>query len=182
MKRVLVSLQSWLPQTQYEAKKMIVTFILWLIWKAHPGVVICAAFWLSMIWIVHSKRLIRYSAGSIVLLGIILNALVTEWNGGVMPVVGMPKYFRAASPVWQAAQTSDHLLLLADHASLQFFSVGDLVLMIGVSMFVFLQLYQKLPKRAYAMKTIVRHELGLEEAAAERGRPPLESESGMVEH
>lgn len=146
MKRVLVRLQSWFPQTQDENKKMIVTFILWLAWRAHPGVVICAAFWLSVIWIIHSKRLIRYSAGSIVLLGVVLNALVTEWNGGVMPVVGMPRYFRAASPIWQAAQTSNHWLLLADHASLQFFSVGDLVLMSGASTFVLLQLYQKLRK------------------------------------
>ena len=153
MKRVLVRSQSCGgPKTQCEADKTILTFILWLVWKVHPGVAICAAFWLCVIWIIHSKRLIRYSAGSVVLLGVTLNALVTEWNGGVMPVVGMPRYFRAASPIWQAAHSSNHLLLLADHASLHFFSIGDLALVSGGSMFILLQLYQKLKKGVYAVE------------------------------
>lgn len=125
---------------------MIVTLILWLIWKAHPDVVVCAAFWLSVVWILHSKKVTSYPAGIIVLLGVVLNAMVTELNGGVMPVVGMPMYFRTASPIWQAAQTSSHLLMLADNSSLDFFSSGDLALIIGISMFVLAKLYQKLAR------------------------------------
>ena len=77
---------------------MIVTLTLWLLWKADPGVLVCAAFWLRVVWILDSKRVTRYPAGAIVLLGVVLNATVTELNGGVMPVVGMPTYFQAASP------------------------------------------------------------------------------------
>jgi hypothetical protein len=74
-----------------------------------------------------------------------------EWNtfdtGGVMPVVGMPTYFRAASPIWQAAETSNHWLFLADHASLHFFSIGDFMLIGGASMFILTKLYQKLARQ-----------------------------------
>src|ERR1700694_2657376 len=124
-------------------KNMVITLILWLVWKAHPSVVICAAFWLSLIWMIHSKSLIRHPAGLIVLLGVVLNAVVTELNGGVMPVVGMPMYFQTASPIWQAAQTSNHLLVLADNASLHFFSIGDLTLIAGSSMLLLSKLYQR---------------------------------------
>jgi hypothetical protein len=134
-------------QTHERRKNMIVTLTLWLLWKAHPGVVVCAAFWLSVIWIIRSKSLIRHSAGAIVLLGVVLNATVTELNGGVMPVVGMPMHFQAASPIWQAAQTSNHLLILADRASLYFFSIGDLAVIGGTAMFVLAKLHQKLAKQ-----------------------------------
>jgi hypothetical protein len=120
---------------------------LWLIWKAHPGLVICAAFWLSVIWIIHSKSLTRHSAGLIVLLGVVLNAVVTELNGGVMPVVGIPKHFDTASPIWQAAQTNNHLLVLADNASLHFFSIGDLTLIAGALMLLLPKLFQTLAKQ-----------------------------------
>jgi hypothetical protein len=123
---------------------MILTLTLWLLWKAHPGVVVCAAFWISVVWILHSKKVTRYPAGAIILLGVVLNAAVTELNGGVMPVVGMPMHFQEASPIWQAAQTSNHLLILADHASICFFSIGDLVLIGGTAMFVLAKLHQKL--------------------------------------
>jgi hypothetical protein len=125
-------------------RNMIVTLALWLVWKAHPNVVVCAAFWLSVIWIIHSKSLIRHSAGLIVLLGVVLNAVVTELNGGVMPVVGMPMSFHTASPIWQAAQTSSHLIVLADNASLHFFSIGDLTLIAGASILLLAKLYQTL--------------------------------------
>ena len=123
---------------------MMLTLTLWLVWKAHPSVVVCAAFWLSVIWIIHSKSLIRHFAGLIVLLGVVLNAVVTELNGGVMPVVGMTMSFHTASPIWQAAQTSSHLIVLADNASLNFFSIGDLTLITGASMLLLAKLYQTL--------------------------------------
>ena len=122
---------------------MTITLTLWLLWKAYPSVAICAAFWLSVIWMIRSKNLIRHSTGLVVLLGVVLNATVTELNGGVMPVVGMPMHFRVASPIWQEAGTSHHLLVLADHASLHFFSIGDFILMIGASMFLLNKLCRK---------------------------------------
>jgi hypothetical protein len=100
-----------------------------------------------VVWILHSKKVTRYPAGAIVLLGVVLNATVTELNGGVMPVVGMPLYFQAASPIWQVAQTSNHLLILADHSSLYFFSIGDLALIGGGAMFLLAKLNQKLAKQ-----------------------------------
>jgi hypothetical protein len=118
--------------------------ILWLVRKAHPDIVICTAFWLSVIWTIHTNKVIRCSGGSLVLLGVILNALVTEVNGGVMPVIGVPTHFQAASPVWQAASTNHHWLLFADHTWLCFFSIGDLALLGGTSMFLVARLYTKL--------------------------------------
>jgi hypothetical protein len=120
--------------------------ILWLVWKAHPAVITCVAFWLSVIWIIHSKNLFRHVAGMAVLLGVALNATVTELNGGVMPVVGMPMHFQPASPVWQAAHTSNHLLFLADNASLHFFSIGDLALIGGTAMFLLAKCSRKWAK------------------------------------
>jgi hypothetical protein len=124
------------------------TLLLWLVWKAYPDVAICTAFWLSVIWFIHSKNVIRCSGGSFVLLGVVLNALVTEANGGVMPVIGMPTHFRAASPIWQSAGTNNHFLLLADHMSLHFFSLGDLALLGGALIFIVAKLQKKLVRRS----------------------------------
>jgi Flp pilus assembly pilin Flp len=70
-------------------------------------------------------------------LGILSNAVVIFANGRTMPVVGMPALFHAASPIWRAANPSDHLLALADHASMGFFSVGDFCLMAGALVLAF---------------------------------------------
>jgi hypothetical protein len=64
-----------------------------------PNTAICAAFWLSVIWVIRSTRLIRYGGGFTILLGVVLNALVTEFNDGVMPVLGMPLHFQTAAPI-----------------------------------------------------------------------------------
>jgi hypothetical protein len=141
---------AFLQIARAKGRSMILTFTLalWLLWKAHPDLMICAAFWLCVIWTIHAKNLIRYGAGLIILMGVVLNATVTELNGGVMPVVGMPNQFRAAAPIWQSAQTNNHLLFLADHASLHFFSIGDLVLLGGASLLLVANLHQKLKKAA----------------------------------
>ena len=107
----------------------------------------CAAFWLSVIRVIRSTRLIRYGGGFAILLGVVLNALVTEFNDSVMPVNGMPLHFQTAAPIWHAAQSSNHLLFLADQSSLQFFSIGDLALLMGTSMFLLGRLYQRLRKQ-----------------------------------
>lgn len=120
---------------------IILTLVLWFVWKEHPNVVMCAAFWLSVIWVIRSMRLIRYGGGFTILLGVVLNAMVTEFNDGVMPVLGMPLH------LWHAAQSGNHLLFLADRSSLQFFSIGDLALLMGTSMFLLGRLYPRLSKQ-----------------------------------
>ena len=126
---------------------IILTLVLWFVWKEHPNVVMCAAFWLSVIWVIRSTHLIRYGGGFTILLGVVLNALVTEFNDGVMPVLGMPLHFQTAAPIWHAAQSGNHLLFLADQSSLQFFSIGDLALLMGTSMFLLGRLYPRLSKQ-----------------------------------
>jgi hypothetical protein len=63
--------------------------------------------------------------------GLMLNAIVTEANAGVMPVVGMPSSLRPSGPMWGAATPKTRLSFLADQARLGLFSVGDLMLLFG---------------------------------------------------
>ena len=126
---------------------IILTLVLWFVWKEHPNVVMCTSFWLSVIWVIRSTRLISYGGGFAILLGVVLNALVTEFNDGVMPVNGMPLHFQTAAPIWHAAQSGNHLLFLADQSWLLFFSIGDLTLLMGMSMFLLGRLYQRLSKQ-----------------------------------
>jgi hypothetical protein len=64
-------------------------------------------------------------------LGILSNAIAILANRRTMPVVGMPAHFRPASAIWQSANAHSRLLPLADHASISFFSIGDLFLLAG---------------------------------------------------
>lgn len=63
--------------------------------------------------------------------GLLLNAVVTDANAGIMPVVGMPSGLRPVSSMWEAAKPTTRLPFLADQASLGLFSVGDLLLLFG---------------------------------------------------
>jgi hypothetical protein len=122
---------------------VIFALILSVLWKAHPDIAICALFWLSIVWMTHSMKLVSRPAGFLILLGAVSNAVVTVFNGGVMPVVGMPRSFSPLFPVWQRAHASHGLLLLADHASLHYFSMGDLFLIAGGSMLLIAKLRDK---------------------------------------
>lgn len=128
------------------------TITLWLFWKAYPSLLVCTLFWLDVIWIIHAKRLLRGLAGFIILLGVASNAAVTEANGGVMPVIGMPRNLHSASPVWCRATAHHHFLILADHAAIRFFSIGDLLLIAGASMFLLARMY-RMVKRHYSQFT-----------------------------
>ena len=128
---ILLSFGKWLRR---EVTAALLTILLWLFWKSHPGVASCTLFWLDVLWIVRTKLLFQNFGGLLIFLCVVLNAAVTEANSGVMPVVGMPQHFRTASPVWQAARASSHLLPLADNASLHFFSIGDLILIFGTAL------------------------------------------------
>jgi len=81
-------------------------------------------------YIIHAKPI----AGLVMLLGITCNALVTLWNAGVMPAVGVPANFRPALPVWNVSGRGQ-LLALGDHAAFQGCSIGDLCLMAGLLLF-----------------------------------------------
>lgn len=63
-----------------------------------------------------------------------MNGLVTSANAGTMPVIGMPATIHPASQIWQAATPETRLPLLADHAQLGLFSVGDIVMLFGGSL------------------------------------------------
>jgi len=63
--------------------------------------------------------------------GLLLNAVVTDANAGIMPVVGMPSGLHPVSSMWEAAKPTTRLPFLADQASLGLFSVGDLMLLFG---------------------------------------------------
>jgi lipoprotein signal peptidase len=125
---------------------VLLPLILSVIWKWHPDVAICALFWVSVVWTTHSTKLVSHPAGLMILLGAVSNAVVTVFNGGVMPVVGMPNSFSPLFPVWQRAHGTHGLLLLADHASLHYFSIGDFFLIAGASMLVLAKVYAKLQR------------------------------------
>ncbi len=122
---------------------VILPLLLSILWKVHPDVAICALFWLSIVWMTHATKLVSRPAGLLILLGAVSNAVVTVLNGGVMPVVGMPKSFSPLFPVWQRAHASHGLLLLADHASLNYFSIGDFFMIADASMLVLAGIYAK---------------------------------------
>ena len=63
--------------------------------------------------------------------GLLLNAVVTDANAGVMPVVDMPSTVRPSGPMWGPATSETRLSFLADQARLGLFSFGDLMLLCG---------------------------------------------------
>ena len=67
----------------------------------------------------------------LMLSGLTLNAVVTDANAGVMPVVGMPSTVRPSGPMWAAATSQTKLPFLSDQAGLGLFSIGDLLLIFG---------------------------------------------------
>ena len=101
-----------------------------LAWTQHPAIWLCES--CAILWlVVRAVRSPWVRAGVLLMLcGLMLNALVTEANAGMMPVVGMSALY-PASPMWRAATSKTRLPFLADQARLGLFSVGDLVLIFG---------------------------------------------------
>lgn len=122
---------------------MLLALVLSVLWKAHPDISSCALFWLTVVWMTHSTKLVFRPAGLIILLGVVSNAVVTVFNGGVMPVVGMPHSFSPLFPVWHQAQANSGFLFLADHACLHYFSIGDFFLLAGASMLAITKVHEK---------------------------------------
>ena len=102
-----------------------------LAWAQHPTIWLCES--CAILWLV--VRAVRSSWVRIgvlfMLAGLTLNALVTDANAGVMPVVGMPPTLHPVSPMWHAATSKTQLVFLADQAQLGLFSIGDLVMIFG---------------------------------------------------
>ena len=86
----------------------------------------------------------------LMLFGLMLNAVVTEANAGVMPVVGMPATLRPSGPMWGAATPKTRLSFLADQARLGLFSIGDLILLFGGTLIVAAGLYRTFKIRSGA--------------------------------
>jgi hypothetical protein len=108
--------------------KGLAALALWAEWKHTANLSVCWLFWLMVLafeftFMVREKWL----APLLLITGTASNGLVTMLNNGVMPVVGMGTII-PANPIWHEAMTGSRLLVLADHASLWYFSIGDLLL------------------------------------------------------
>jgi len=106
----------------------------WIAWKRSADLSMCWLFWIAVLLLLFAVK--RRDAAILLLkIGTISNAIVTLLNNGIMPVVGMPASMHAADPIWRMAAAQNRLLLLADHASLWWFSIGDLCLLAGMLIF-----------------------------------------------
>ena len=120
--------------------KGVAVVVTWLAWKHTASLSMCWLFWLTVLAI--EIRIRQIDCGVVLLiLGTASNALVTLLNHGVMPVVGMPATIQAKYPIWQMAGAGNQMLILADHASLRYFSVGDLCIQAG-SLFLLVKIVQ----------------------------------------
>jgi hypothetical protein len=112
------------------AFKGIAVLVTWLAWKHTASLSMCWLFWLTVLTI--EMKIKQFNYGVVLLIvGTASNALVTLLNDGVMPVVGMPATVQARFPIWHMAGAGNRMLLLADQASLSYFSVGDLCMQAG---------------------------------------------------
>jgi hypothetical protein len=112
------------------ALKGVAVLVTWLAWKHTASLTMCWLFWLTVLAVEIRIRQVNYGV-LFLILGTASNALVTLLNDGVMPVVGMPAKLQATYPIWQMAGAGNRMLILADHASLSYFSVGDLCIQAG---------------------------------------------------
>ena len=125
-----------------------------LAWAQHPTIWLCES--CAILWLV--VRAVRSSWVRIgvlfMLSGLMLNALVTDANAGVMPVVGMPPTLHPASPMWHAATPKTQLAFLADQAQLGLFSIGDLVMIFGGILIVAICLRRTLALRNRPLESV----------------------------
>jgi hypothetical protein len=107
-----------------------------LAWTQYPEIWLCES--CAILWLV--IRIVQSAwvrAGVLLMLcGLLLNGLVTAANAGTMPVVGMPSTVHPLSLMWRAATSKTRLPYLADQARLGFFSIGDLVMLVGGSLMI----------------------------------------------
>jgi hypothetical protein len=119
--------------------------LLWLLWKRTASPAVCMTFWITvLLWMV--RRLIGRRPNlvfALVLMGVLSNAVVTVANSGVMPA-NYPSSIVPASPIWQQTAEQHRLRYLSDQRRLDYFSVGDLCLLIGCGLCLILRL-RRLP-------------------------------------
>ena len=115
-----------------------------LAWTQYPAIWLCES--CAILWLVVRAVRSPWVQGGVLLIlcGLTLNALVTDANAGVMPVVGMPSTLHPASPMWRAATPKTRLAFLADQVQLGLFSVGDLVMFFGGILIVAICLHRTL--------------------------------------
>jgi hypothetical protein len=110
--------------------KALAVLVAWLAWKHTASLTMCWFFWLTLLTVEFQIRSAKLGV-ILLVLGTASNAIVTLLNNGIMPVVGMPATTIAASPIWHTAASRSELPILADQASLWYFSFGDLCLISG---------------------------------------------------
>ena len=106
-----------------------------LLWRSHGGLALACTMWILAFLYMRSlpSRLKTHTvAWFSVFLGLLCNAVVTIANGGIMPVAGLPTSFRPWLPSWCPEIPVHHLLVLADQRSLDYFSVGDVLIISGI--------------------------------------------------
>jgi len=125
-----------------------------LAWAQYPQIWLCES--CAILWLViRTVRSGWVRAGVLLMLcGLLLNRLVTAANAGTMPVVGMPSTVHPLSVMWRAATSKTRLPYLADQARLGFFSIGDLVMLVGGSLII-----------ATCVHTVFRKDRGLVRSA-----------------
>jgi hypothetical protein len=102
-----------------------------LVWTQYPAIWLCES--CAILWlVVRAVRSRWVQAGVLLMLcGLMLNAMVTDANTGVMPVVGIPPTLRPVSPMWRVATPQTRLAFLGDQSQLGLFSIGDLAMLSG---------------------------------------------------
>jgi hypothetical protein len=106
-----------------------------LLWRSHGGLALACTMWILAFLYMRSlpSRLKTHTvAWFSVFLGLLCNAAVTIANGGIMPVAGLPTSFRPWLPSWCPEIPVHHLRVLADQRSLDYFSVGDVLIISGI--------------------------------------------------
>jgi hypothetical protein len=108
-----------------------------LLWRTQGGLLFACAMW--VLAFVYMRRLPQRLKGLpvawfTVLLGMLCNAIVTVANDGFMPVTGLPSGFKPLFPSWIPARSASHLVALADQHSLFYFSIGDVLIISGASL------------------------------------------------
>ncbi|MGA7925820.1 MAG: hypothetical protein WCA20_07475 [Candidatus Sulfotelmatobacter sp.] len=106
-----------------------------VLWRSHGGLALSCTMWiLAFLYMgsLPSRLKTHVVAWFSVFLGLLCNAAVTIANGGFMPVAGLPPSFRPWLPSWCPEIPVHHLLVLADQRSLDYFSVGDVLIISGI--------------------------------------------------
>jgi hypothetical protein len=106
-----------------------------LLWRSHGGLALACTMWiLAFLYMrsLPSRLKTHVVAWFSVFFGMLCNATVIIANGGTMPVAGLPASFRPWLPSWSPQTSVHHLLVLTDQSSLNYFSVGDVLIISGV--------------------------------------------------